>query len=898
MMAEPIPSTPGLPRPLTRIARAAACIGGTVGSLVLAGWAFDIATLKSIVPGFIAMQPWTATSFILCACGLAMAAARSPAVVSASALPAVAMALIAGAPLLQYLTGYTFGIDGWLFPKAVLVAQTHDYPDPGRMSWAAAVGFTALAGALLLAPHAKQRVSHAAFSILPTAALALSMLALLGYALRLETLDAMFLRNPLALHTAFTLAALSIGVLVLRPDVGWVRMAAEQGPGGWMTVILFGGGALFLAFSTDASTRAGTIAASAAQASRRLESLASALTAAENGQRGYLLTGNESELDAYRMAVNRVAEECAAAAAPLTAVTEQPTDLTRLRDLVALKLAGLARAITLAQAGHAAEARAIVAANQDKALMDSIDQQVSLLEQVVAHDAGTLALRARRVAMSGAAGTIAIAGLAFWTFAAEGRARTAAAAALAASEARQRDLLITLDLGTFMARDLAGIIHYWAEGCERLYGWTAAEAVGQPAHQMLGTVFSDPLAEVEATLLHTGEWKGDLRQRTRDGRELVVTAHKVLRRAVAGEPQVVLEALTDVTAQRRAEAALRDSQRLLRTIIEATPGLIYARDVQGRMLVANSAAAALLGKPRVGMPGQADQPLPDDAARDEIIMGNDRQVMQRGQPQQHEEQIGTANGQPRVWLSTKTPMRGTDGTVTGLVGVSVEITQRKRDEERLHLMVNELNHRVKNTLVVVQSIILQTLRGGEGEIYRTLEGRLQALAAIHDVLTLESWKDAHLHAVVEAALAPFGGSAEPQFQTSGPAIRVQPRVAVAIAMALHELATNAAIYGALSTSSGKVALHWQITPDAEPCLHMVWSEQGGPRVDTQAPRGFGTRLIERGLSQDLGGTVTLLLNPTGVTCTIHAPLREVAAGCVISFPHIGASRLASASPML
>ena len=138
--------------------------------------------------------------------------------------------------------------------------------------------------------------------------------------------------------------------------------------------------------------------------------------------------------------------------------------------------------------------------------------------------------------------------------------------ALRESEARLRDLLATLDVGTLMARDTDGTIRFWSEGCERLYGWTAAEAVGRTAHALLHTVFPDPTAEMEAALLRHGSWGGDLRQRTRAGKEVTVAAYKVLRRDGERRPAAVFEALTEVTEQRRAEALLRQSEARLQQV--------------------------------------------------------------------------------------------------------------------------------------------------------------------------------------------------------------------------------------------------------------------------------------------------------------------------------------------
>ena len=160
----------------------------------------------------------------------------------------------------------------------------------------------------------------------------------------------------------------------------------------------------------------------------------------------------------------------------------------------------------------------------------------------------------------------------------------AAETALRENEARLRDLLTTLDLGAFMARDLEGTIRFWSAGSEQLYGWAAAEAVGRDAHELLRIVFPVPRAEIAAALERDGEWTGDLRQRTRDGAEIIVTARKVLRRGQDGQPMAVLESLTDVTAQRRAEAALAESEARLRAAVESSPFPIMLHAEGGEVL--------------------------------------------------------------------------------------------------------------------------------------------------------------------------------------------------------------------------------------------------------------------------------------------------------------------------
>jgi two-component sensor histidine kinase len=195
---------------------------------------------------------------------------------------------------------------------------------------------------------------------------------------------------------------------------------------------------------------------------------------------------------------------------------------------------------------------------------------------------------------------------------------------------------------------------------------------------------------------------------------------------------------------------------------------------------------------------------------------------------------------------------------------------RERD---LRLLINELNHRVKNTLATVQSIASQSLRGSQTteQARRAMEERLFALSRVHDVLTRESWEGAGLHDVVEQAMAPYRHERADRLHVEGPEVRLSPRMALAIAMALQELATNAVKYGALANETGAIAITWRLLEE-DTRLRLAWRETGGPPVRAPERRGFGTRLIERSLAQDLNGRVEISFAPDGIVCTVDAPL--------------------------
>ncbi len=212
--------------------------------------------------------------------------------------------------------------------------------------------------------------------------------------------------------------------------------------------------------------------------------------------------------------------------------------------------------------------------------------------------------------------------------------------------------------------------------------------------------------------------------------------------------------------------------------------------------------------------------------------------------------------------------------VDGLMDeVAARQAERDRAEEHQRLLLNELNHRVKNTLATVQFIASQTLRtAGVPEPTRhDFDARLAALARAHDLLTRGNWEGAELDAVVTQALEPFSSAKEDRLSAAGPRVRVSAQVALALAMALQELATNAVKYGALSNDAGRVRVTWTLSGDSGSGrrLSIRWEETGGPPVQAPSRRGFGSRLLERALAQDLDGRVSIDFIATGLVCTVE-----------------------------
>ena len=206
-----------------------------------------------------------------------------------------------------------------------------------------------------------------------------------------------------------------------------------------------------------------------------------------------------------------------------------------------------------------------------------------------------------------------------------------------------------------------------------------------------------------------------------------------------------------------------------------------------------------------------------------------------------------------------------------------EIEQRRRAEQHQQLLINELNHRVKNTLAIVQSLAQQSFTGrNPPEVARaSFDARLSALSAAHNLLTRQHWSETSLAQTIETSVSATAGTNNSRVRMDGPDVMLAPQTAVSVAMAMHELCTNAIKYGALSNDRGTVSIAWNIEPeDGTPRLRLRWSESGGPPVVTPTRRGFGSRMIERGLSSELRGRVEIDFRPEGLVCTIDAPLPE------------------------
>ncbi|PVE23826.1 hypothetical protein DC522_13715 [Microvirga sp. KLBC 81] len=335
---------------------------------------------------------------------------------------------------------------------------------------------------------------------------------------------------------------------------------------------------------------------------------------------------------------------------------------------------------------------------------------------------------------------------------------------------------------------------------------------------------------------------------------------------------------SDLTDVKESQAALTASEARLRLAIDAGRMAIWEAHTATNTITSSPELNRLLGFPPDTSPSPEEIRSRYAPGERENLHRVAKEALARGDRYAETElEIILPDSSPR-WLLLRAELLDIENGVPGrAVGVALDITDRKRAEEHQQLLINELNHRVKNTLTTVQSIVTQSLRNASTtmEARDAVEGRLFALSRAHDVLTRENWDGAYLREVIAHAVEPFQGNGGDRFEVSGNDIRLPPRIALAIAMAIQELGTNAVKYGALSNETGRVAIKWTIEDqEGAPHLRMVWEEMDGPSVVEPQRRGFGTRLIERSLAQELNGSVEITFARSGVVCTINAPLTD------------------------
>ena len=408
------------------------------------------------------------------------------------------------------------------------------------------------------------------------------------------------------------------------------------------------------------------------------------------------------------------------------------------------------------------------------------------------------------------------------------------------------------------------------------------EALGRPREQVIGR----SLLELGYVPWHAAMHDSELDQVFATGRPLRGDArfrgargeriHDYILAPVPGEDgsvEAVVATIRDVTERTAHEDVARRNERRLRAIASASSSVIYRLDPDWTRVQTLVGPGVDSPPPLSRVEVQRTRLHPDDQERIAQAIARAREETTVFEAE-YRWLLGDGHYH---WLASRVvPVRGDDGVVHEWVGATTDVEDRRQQEAHRRLLLDELNHRVKNTLAVVQSIAVQTLgRTSDAQAMDRFHARLLALAKCHDLLTASRWTGACLRDVVETAIGPGMGRGLDRFVIDGPRVHLAPRPSLALSMALHELCTNAVKYGSLSVPDGQVAIRWRVDErDGARRLQLEWRESGGPPVVKPERRGFGSRLVERGLRHDLNGEVVLAFEVAGVSCRIDMPLAE------------------------
>jgi PAS domain S-box-containing protein len=351
-----------------------------------------------------------------------------------------------------------------------------------------------------------------------------------------------------------------------------------------------------------------------------------------------------------------------------------------------------------------------------------------------------------------------------------------------------------------------------------------------------------------------------------DGTERIVDFAMHPIRDRAGNVAFLHPTGVDTTDRKRIEAELRDSQQRLSfvaSIVESSDDAIVSKNLDGVITSWNAGAERIFGHTAEEAVGQPITiVIPEDRHDEErTILSRIR----RGERIDHFETIRQRKHGSLITVSlTVSPVRNADGKIVGASKIARDITEQKRSQEKISALAREAEHRSKNMLANVQAVVNLSQASTPEELKKAIEGRIKALANVHSLFVQTRWIGAELSTIVSQELAPYS-SRENRVRIDGPQMLLEPAAAQAVAVALHELATNAAKYGSLSVTGGKVDLKWSQEADGQ--LKLRWTETGGPHVQAPTRKGFGGRIIQQMIAQ-LKGTSHFDWHPEGLVCEI------------------------------
>ncbi len=427
----------------------------------------------------------------------------------------------------------------------------------------------------------------------------------------------------------------------------------------------------------------------------------------------------------------------------------------------------------------------------------------------------------------------------------------------------------------------------WDAQMFRLYGVEPTPDGIVPYEAWSGAVLPEELSAQEA-LMDNVVRKGGIGHREfhirRVGDDQVrdLRAVETIRRNAAGQVEWVVGTNLDITETKRAEKALAEGEAQLRLALVAAHAGVWSWTFETGELVWSPECFVLYGlDPAARQPSLAawrKMLHPDDLKR---VIKAIEVAVKGALPEYREEfRIITANGQERWLLAVGNVQRDADGKPLILSGINLDITDRKRQEVNAQLLMKEVNHRAKNMLTVVQAIARQTAATRPEDFFEHFSRRVQSMASNQDLLVKNEWNAVPIEDLVRAQLAPFVEPSNPRISLMGPALKITTSASQTIGMAVHELATNAAKYGALSNDTGRIEIAWNTHASEGEAAQftMSWIEKGGPKVAKPKRSGFGTTVIDRMVKMSFGCDITIKYASAGFQWRVACPAEGLVEG--------------------
>jgi PAS domain S-box-containing protein len=398
-------------------------------------------------------------------------------------------------------------------------------------------------------------------------------------------------------------------------------------------------------------------------------------------------------------------------------------------------------------------------------------------------------------------------------------------------------------------RKLVGLRDLEAVLATRIIDYFAAEDQPKVIHVVLPAVRD------------TGFWEGELNFRNFENGQLMPVLYNIFPvRGSSGAITAYGTVTRNLTENKLAEEQLRS----LASIVETSDDAIVSKNLDGIITSWNSAAERIFGYTADEAIGQPITiVIPEDRHHEE------REILtriRRGERIDHFETVRRHKHGALIIISlTVSPVKNSEGKVVGASKIARDITEQKRTQDHIATLAREAEHRSKNMLATVQAAVHLSQANTPEGLKQAIEGRIQSLANVHSLFVKTRWIGADLSTIATQELAPYSENDKERILIAGPPILLEPNAAQAIAITLHELATNAAKYGALSVANGHVDLKWSHEADGR--LHMLWTETGGPKVQEPTRKGFGGRIIEQMIPQ-LKGNTRFDWRPQGLICEL------------------------------